>query len=785
MTLAQLHCTAVPPGSDGPAFRFAAVSEELPDEVRKEAERLFGDTAPPSGSSPRAAQPAAPSGSFSCSALFDGGRLVGRTVHTPTHSRTHAVHLPAGTRLPDGALPITVWESPSWAVVPPDDGRPAPLERLQPSRLLQPDGLVAFAAERAAHLGPFFADVRAAVADPDAARLVVVERDSADVARWIALACAVLPREQAHRLTFTTYARSPHRAGQQIVGALPGTELPVDDPRYRVHDRTAATAPGATADTWADLCARIWIAGAPRLFVDAAHDLGTLAARALAAGIGLRTDARVAAADWLCEEAGSLSADALHTMVTALCAAPPAAEPSAEHAHAAALAALFTALDGRVPARTSGPLAARVLRAALRDGALPVPRVAAAGLPGEERQRLRYELARPLREGIGDPELASPERALTLLRIADQLDVDCAHLLPELAGRLAVELTGGAAGAALDVRDAVAGHPTLRTALFGALDAQAAAQPAAVAGALIGRGLPVDDERGFPHLRMCAAPLPPGTDRLDVFHALIRGAGVSPHAEPPVLRTACALVWPAQLPDGRDAGLLLSEFGSDTHRAAGTRDLLVDAALAAPADDPHAPALAEHLLRSFAGELSPRRRAGLLLLQFTGLLGTDGEGGDWVGRILALRADADPAPPAVVDRAFRAVARRLLDGPAPPGELYDLIRSGEPELLEAYRRAAGDRTVADRLRASPPYIAYCFSEWSSHSGTDPSWDDTRTALLGKVLRPVVKGLPAADLAQVRTSLDAAGRGKLDAFDEWQRPGKLGRFAGRLTGRGRR
>jgi hypothetical protein len=93
--------------------------------------------------------------------------------------------------------------------------------------------------------------------------------------------------------------------------------------------------------------------------------------------------------------------------------------------------------------------------------------------------------------------------------------------------------------------------------------------------------------------------------------------------------------------------------------------------------------------------------------------------------------------------------------------------------------------VGDRLRTSPAYVAARFCDWSAFPGTHPTWDETRTALLGKVLRPVVRALPAEDQTEVEAVLGRAGRGKLDAYRAWNRPGALGRLAGRLSGRGRR
>jgi hypothetical protein len=339
VTLAQLHYTSAPPGPDGSGFRFTAVSAGVPQGLLREAEQLIGYEPPRDcPARPDAEQLKSFPKAFSFSELADGGRLLSRSVYIGAdysgrwgNFHAHAVHLPSGTRLPDGVLPITAWESPRWADTTPPDGRPAPVDRIEPSGLLRKDALVAFAVSRAGWLAPFFADLRAVAADPGAGQIVVVEHDSADVAQWIALACAVLPREQAHRLTFTTYTRRPQQARQQLVGALPSSESVAHDHRYRVHDCTGRQQPsGPVADTWADLCARIWRAGRPDLFHNTPEDLGQLAVTALIAGIDLRSDARTAAARWATERAGELSDETLTAVVAGLCAVPPAGARSAD-----------------------------------------------------------------------------------------------------------------------------------------------------------------------------------------------------------------------------------------------------------------------------------------------------------------------------------------------------------------------------------------------------------------------------------------------------------------------
>ncbi|WP_336112392.1 GTPase-associated protein 1-related protein [Streptomyces sp. PTD9-10] len=857
MSLAQLHYTSAPPGPDGSGFRFTAVSPGVPQTLLREAEQLIGYEPPRDlPARPDAEQLKSFPKAFSCSELSDGGRLLSRSVYTGAdysgrwgNFHAHALHLPPGVRLPDGALPITAWESPRWADATPPEGRPVPVDRFEPSGLLRRDGLVAFARSRGDRLAAFFADLRALTEETDTRQIVLVEHDSADVAQWIALACTVLPRERAHRLTFTTYTRRPQQARQQIVGALPSSEPVGHDHRFRVHDCTAGADGEPLQDPWAEVCARVWAAGRPELFRDSSGELGPLAVAALVQGIGLRGDARAAAARWAADHAFTLPPETLPALIAAL-AGGNAEDPGGQGTRysptgtplddePAALAALAVRLDGQVPTAVSAPLAARVLATAVL-GRGPVPPLVAGSLTPALRAELARDLAPALRQGIADPAEPAAGRPLALLRVADLLDVDCTEALPEFAGRIARDLvnertgepTAGEPGAeepAVEGRaaegqavvkptaeesprdgqgvppallDAVHGHPALRTALFGALDALAAADPPGAADRLAGSGLPVSLDSGFPHLRMCVqadGARRAGGDRRRRFHEVLRTAGVSPHAEPAVLRTAFLLMWPDGLPTGEEASLLLSELGSDAHRLAGTRDLLVRAALAAPADDPAVPVLAADLLRCFTTELRPAHRAPLLLLEYAGLLDADQDVEGWVEQVRRLRdGAAGPAPEPVTQRVYDAVARRLLAVPAPgseacagprptasESELYALARSGDPGLLAAYERVARGDRVGERLRTVPSYVAACFGDWSAYPQTHPAWEAVRTTLLAKVLRPVVRALPDEDRGAVEEALRRTGRGRLDAYHAWNRPGALGRLAGRLTGRGRR
>ncbi|GGJ21793.1 GAP1-N2 domain-containing protein [Streptomyces brasiliensis] len=183
MSLAQLHYTSAPPGPGGSGLRFTAVSPGVPATLLREAEQLIGYEPPHDRPDrPDADQLKSFPKALSFSELSDGGRLLSRTVCTGTDDggrtgtfHAHALHLPSGARLPDGALPITAWESPRWADAAPPDGRPVPFERFEPTGLLRRERLVAFARSRAERLAAFFADLRTLVAGTDTRQIVIVE----------------------------------------------------------------------------------------------------------------------------------------------------------------------------------------------------------------------------------------------------------------------------------------------------------------------------------------------------------------------------------------------------------------------------------------------------------------------------------------------------------------------------------------------------------------------------------------------------------------------------------
>ncbi|MFF2785538.1 GTPase-associated protein 1-related protein [Streptomyces sp. NPDC058049] len=798
MNLAQLHYTSAPPDPDGSGFRFTAVSPGVPAALLREAEQLIGyepprDAPPRPGPKELAAFPQA----LSLNVLADGSRLLARSVYTGAdysgrwgNFHAHAVHLPqpAGSGPAVGELPITAWGSPQWAAATPEAGAPVLAAVPAPGRLDRA-ALASFVAARAPWLAAFFTDVRRLGEDPDAPQIVLVEADSEAVARWIMLACSVLPHQRGQWLTFTTYTRRPQLARQQIIGVMPedGPGLAGQEHRYRVYDATRAAAPAAAGepDVWADTAARVWQAQRQDLVAEVRrlaagpYDAGPLAALALASDIALPSPGRTAAADWAAGHRDALDGVRLHALARAL--GRPAGDR--DPAEVAAAGRLLAALDGWAPPTVCEPLVALTLTEAVRTGAPPAALPTAGALGAAVRGRLAAELEPGLRAALGGPA-AEPAHPAGLLRVASVLGVDVSDLLPGTARQLALALlTDPERAYGAGVRAALAELPALRALVLDRLDSLAAGDPAAGRRLFERTALRPTAADARPHLRMCAeaaAPAAPAPDRVGALNALLARSGVSLYAEPLVLRTAMRLVWDGDPPGAGEAGLVLMATGSQVHREAGTWELLVQAAVRAPAGDTEAAELAPELLGQFQEEIPARLRPSLLLLELALNLRSGPAGGGWVRQALDLGSlDPEPGPR---ESAYAALCARLLAGDRPDSELRALIESNDAELLAAYRAAARTPAVRDRLRLDPGYAADCFTVWSSQPQAGPAWQEARTDLLDGVLRPAVRGLAAAELAELEQSLARLGGRWADEFRTWQRPGAFGRLRERFAGR---
>lgn len=812
-----MHHISAAAGDESAEGRFTAVGHGVTAALLAELEPLFAYVLPDGAPHrPTDAELRSLPQAFTYAVLSDGSRAVGRTApargeaSAPVRFHTHAVHIPAGVPLPGGRLPVEAWRSPHWATVtPPGGAAPSdPLGTLPPGPAPVREGLDDFAVSRGPWLAAVLADLRRAGEEaPAGGPVVLVERRSADVARWLALAAIALPRESVERLTFTTYTRRPGSSPLRVAGVAPEDAAAAREAGLRVHVCADRPPVEATEDIWARTAARVWRSRAPELFQEARglpgdpFAAGPLAVVALCAGVGLGSEERAAAAAWAAERPYALDAKRVGRLVEALTSPGIDDRTGSEFD---AVGRLFGALDGRCPASVTAPLAAMLVTEAVRggNGSLELPRPDAfVGPEGEAIAGvLGPEILAELESGAGGARPVA--RTVQLLRVARLLGVNSTEVLPGVVDRLARTILAEAkAGEEADgAAEALAFAPALlelldeqfdvRTALLGALDRIAPEDPGAVARFLGRVALPFTGTQALPHLRMCAevpgAMTTLGRDRAAAWYRVLRAAGLSPFAEPLVLRTAVGLVWEDRAPTVEEARLVLEAATSDAHRVAGTWTRLVDAALGAPADAEDATALAHDLLRGFPQEIGGRERAALQLLDLCRALRTGAPEPGWAEQVRTLRDRAAPLEPAVQERAFTSLVERLLAPDRPGAELYDFVRSDDADLIAAYDRAARAEPTRARLRTHPAYAADCFTHWTAHPHAGPAWTTTAAALLEEVLRPAVRGMTTEAVAEVEETVGRTGSsGRANAFRDWNRSRALGRLGRRIAGRVRR
>ncbi|CAM5457561.1 hypothetical protein SBADM41S_08995 [Streptomyces badius] len=409
--------------------------------------------------------------SFTYAVLSDGSRLVSRSAPVRDTGggsgsdaawgsgpgsgqgirfHAHAVHLPPGVPLPGDRLPVEAWRSPLWVSTTPAGAIPDPLT-LPPGPTAVSEGLDDFAVSRGPWLAAVLADLRRASGptEPGGRPVVLVERQCADVARWLGLASVTLPRESAERLTFTTYTRRPGSSAARVVGVLPEDAAAARAAGLRVH--ACADQPpsgGGTDDVWATTAARIWRSRSPELFGEARElpgepfAAGPLAVTALCAGIALGPDGRTAAAGWAADRPYALDAKRTGQLIEAL-TSPGIDDRTGPEFDAAGR--LFGALEGRSPASVTAPLAAMLVTEAVRggNGSLELPRRDA--FTGPEGAAVAERLAPEILTELGDK--AGPRsvaRTVQLLRVARLLGVE-PDSLPGIVDRLAPAVLAEAA----------------------------------------------------------------------------------------------------------------------------------------------------------------------------------------------------------------------------------------------------------------------------------------------------------------------------------------------------
>ncbi|WP_326719419.1 GTPase-associated protein 1-related protein [Streptomyces sp. NBC_00243] len=822
MTLRQLHYTSAPPGPDGSGFRFTATSPDTDPALLRLAEPLLGYE-PPRDAPARPTEaelPAFPV-AFGFSLLPDGTGVLSRTRYTGAdysgrygNFHAHALLVPPGAGLPGRMLPIAAWESPDWRSVTPVDGAP-PLEALRQGDRIGRQQLTAFARRRAERLAPFLSDVRRLFEDERAPTLVMVEEGAEEVALWVALACAALPPAYAPTLTFTTYTRRPYLAEQQIVGVLADAEFGYASAdlghQFRFHHCLGGTSSEPRTAPWAEVAARVWLAGRPDLLMraaaDAPFDAEVLASHALYEGIPLESTGRAAGTAWALRHADQRDEVFWQHFLETLLAED--ADGTGSHA----LPGLLDALAARWPPEVTEPLARGTVRAVI-DGRGTVPGSLRSALTPEVCVELARELGPRLTVLLADPDVPT-ERLLTLLSLGETLATDLVGHPPpaapgvRLADHLLARAADGAPGSGPSAREVAAavsgpGSRGVRGALLDRLnDVALSGDPIPVVPVLAGLDATLDPAElaDYPHLRAVAAA-GRGTQDSDrglrMMNRLIREAKWQEAADPSVLRTAFLLTWPGRRPSMDDALMLLAQTPPDLLTASGLDHQLARTALAADAADPDAPEVARKLLSALPpglGLTEPRVRDGLNLLLHAEDIRTGQAERGFTSYAIALRDRARPLDDSLERRLARGLVARILSGAAPearvrPGvagmllkdELEQLVRHGDEGLMDTYEAEARSSVTLDRLQRDPCHLAALFIAWNSFGDFNPAWDRVRLRLLDQFLKPAVRRLPEPHLSAAESELAEVSGTWADRWRDWYRPG-LARRWGRRRGSG--
>lgn len=121
-------------------------------------------------------------------------------------------------------LPIQLWRSPLWRTTECETTELPPADPPTRSSALALPQLASFLNERdrVKHLAAFVTAVEQALSTR---RRVVIVDSSDAVASWIAVACFVLPRALALRLTFNTYVKSPYQTDALVVGTTADSDF--------------------------------------------------------------------------------------------------------------------------------------------------------------------------------------------------------------------------------------------------------------------------------------------------------------------------------------------------------------------------------------------------------------------------------------------------------------------------------------------------------------------------------------------------------------------------------
>lgn len=234
MSLHQAYYTSCQMGWSGEGFQFNALSPSLDRGLLSSLVDFCQYEPPPS-------QPSVPTEeelegfpvNFFYQLLAGGGAVLGREVYVGKGFDGRFGNFFAHLLVADSAFddlassrPIEFWRSPTWVRTPsPERDLPEPGPPVSRSQILNPDYLDQFFQdpERESYLPAFFTAVENALAT--GRRIVLVESESEEIARWVALATLILPAHLVLRFSFCTYHKNPERSGALLVGTTADSQF--------------------------------------------------------------------------------------------------------------------------------------------------------------------------------------------------------------------------------------------------------------------------------------------------------------------------------------------------------------------------------------------------------------------------------------------------------------------------------------------------------------------------------------------------------------------------------
>jgi hypothetical protein len=272
MSIDQLFYTSCAEGLGGSSgFQFAAVSPGINEAVLHEVQGLVGYE-PPQSAPPRPTEAELDAFPIALSYVtLDGGsavlsqtKYVGRD-YSGRYGNFFAhllyLHRPAADL--GNRHPVDLWRSPLWVDGEWGSSTPSPLATPPPASPTRPRELIDFLdrGDRRQHLRTFLSAVAQSLV-AGGRQILIVEANTDDTARWVAVASHSLPFHLCTSLTFTTYTRRPYYSHQHILGITPDAEFryglrEIND-QYVVFDFVGDRFSPLADHEWATLVDDLW-----------------------------------------------------------------------------------------------------------------------------------------------------------------------------------------------------------------------------------------------------------------------------------------------------------------------------------------------------------------------------------------------------------------------------------------------------------------------------------------------------------------------------------------------